>query len=572
MGLKHMRTLTCVAFTLATCSTALAGQMLYTNGNFYTGNANQKWAQAVVIEDGKFTFVGGADEARKAAANEAEVIDLSGKTVVPGFYDSHLHPQGAGEKMLYFCNVSAAAEFDELVSVVKGCAETMPEGAWIQGGNWGPQVMDLKDGETYKERLARLDEATQGRPMAMRDFSNHNVYVNSKAMELAGFDKKDLSEFGDLVIRDADGTMSGIFVEEAGRGLDAAVPPYTKAQSEAALKKGLDTLNGYGFIGILDSAVGEETLDLYLDLERKDQLNLHAGLSMMWEADENDLDAYKKDFLRVLAKADASKNIDTHFAKLMVDGIPPTQTAAFIEPYLNTDNVTGSVYYNDVQLKNYVTWLDAQGITAQFHTVGDRAVRVTLDAIEAARNTNGDSGRYHQLAHACLIDEADLPRFAELKAVANFSPLFWYPSPIVDGMVALLGKERASDAYCPSKTLLEDNAYPTGGSDWPVGEAVNPWEGIEAFVTRKDPNGARPDEVLSPKEIISLDEAMKLYTINGARVLGLEDTAGSIEVGKSADMVVISQNVFEVPASEINQTQTLETIFEGRSVYKAKTK
>ena len=546
-------------------ASAEASRQLFTNGRIYTGDARPEWAEAVVVENGKFIFVGDAREAAALVSDPARATDFQGRVVIPGLYDSHVHPAGAGEQMLYTCNVANDATFDDLLKKVRECADAMPEGAWIQGGAWGPHIMRPTD-TTYAEMLARLDEAAGGRPTVMSDFSHHNIYANSAAMQLSGAPEKDLSGFGDLVVRDENGDLTGFFVEEAGRVIQA--PSMTAEQTKRALQKALEVLNQQGFVGVMDSAVSQDLLGAYADLDAGGNMSVRAGLSLVWEGGEENLERARADFLKMTAAAESSPHMDAHFAKILVDGVPPTKTAAFLAPYRDSGENAGTLQVSAEELAETVTWLDAQGITAQFHTVGDRAARVALDAIAAARRKNGDSGRRHQLAHACLVDPADVPRFAELNAVANFSPMFWYPNALVDGMRELLGDERV-ERYCASLDLVKDDAAPTGGSDWPVVAEVNPWNGIEALVTRQDPNGLRPDESLWPEQKLTLKQALALYTINGARVMNMEDRAGSIEVGKFADMVVLNQDVFSAPIADINKTRAVMTIFEGRTVHRA---
>ncbi len=541
-------------------SPAVAAPQVLTNGKIYTGNADKPWAQALVINNGIFTYVGDTKGAADIAGKEAEFLDLSGQTVIPGLYDSHIHPQGGGEAMLYQCTLDNKADFNAFIETVRSCADNLPDGAWLQGAGWGPQLLTPTD-LTFTEMLARFDEATAGHGAILRDFSNHNSYANSVAMKAAGITSKSVEKYGDLVLRDKDGNLAGIFVEEAARDLSDVAPALTLEQEVAALHKAFSHLNGFGFVGMLDSYVFENNVAAYLSLEAKGAVTMHVGLSLGWDAKGQEIAAYRKKFLDLSARLDNSPDLDSSFAKLSLDGIPPTKTAAFLEPY-HGSHETGTLYYTDEQLAEIVTWLDAQGMTVQMHTVGDRAVRQALDAIEAARKANGDSGRRHQLAHACLIDEADIARFGALNAVANFSPMFWYPDQISDGMIALLGKARMSD-YCPANELRKTGSFSTAGSDWPVVQNVNPWHGIEALVTRANPFGMRPNETLAEVEAVSLEEALAYYSLHGARVLGIEDKAGSIEAGKSADLVVLNQDIFSIPAEQISETKAVKVYFEG---------
>ena len=193
-------------------------------------------------------------------------------------------------------------------------------------------------------------------------------------------------------------------------------------------------------------------------------------------------------------------------------------------------------------------------------------MQVALDAIEATRKANGHSGLRHELAHAGYIDETDLPRFAELDAVADLSPYLWHPSPIIDSVVQAVGSPRG-ERYWSIKDLLDTNAPILAGSDWPAAvETIDPWAGIEAMVTRADPRDQFPG-VFWPEQAITLEQALKIYTIDGARALALDHMTGSIEVGKSADMILLSHNLFEINAGAIGNTEVHATYFEGELVY-----
>ena len=199
------------------------------------------------------------------------------------------------------------------------------------------------------------------------------------------------------------------------------------------------------------------------------------------------------------------------------------------------------------------------------HATGDGSLRAGLDAIAAARKANGNSRLRHEIAHAELIHADDIPRFKALNAVAELSPILWYPSPLVQTMATVIGRERA-DRFWPIKSLLDAGVLMVYGSDWPsVVPSPNPWPGIEAMVTRRDPYGKEPG-ALGPEQAIGLADAIAIFTRNGAAGLRLEEQTGSIEPGKSADFIVLDRNLFDIPPEQISDTQVLETIFEGRVV------
>jgi hypothetical protein len=239
-----------------------------------------------------------------------------------------------------------------------------------------------------------------------------------------------------------------------------------------------------------------------------------------------------------------------------------------LDPYLpdeiHGDQFTGNLHVGLQTLSKDLIALDKQGFTVKMHAAGDRSVRVGLDAIEAARKANGSSGLRHELAHAGYIHPDDVPRFAALDAVADISPILWHPSPIIDAVISAVGPR--GEHYFPVRDLLDSGALVVAGTDWPaVAPTANPWIGIEALVSRRDPYGQIEGQFWA-EQAVTLEEAIRIYTLNGARALRLEELTGSVEVGKSADFIVLDRNLFEVPIDDVGETQVVMTLFEGNLV------
>jgi predicted amidohydrolase YtcJ len=272
--------------------------------------------------------------------------------------------------------------------------------------------------------------------------------------------------------------------------------------------------------------------------------------------------AMREDFRSVHVRPD--------FIKVFMDGVPPSRTAEMIEPYVE-DRFLGCCFRGESKLSvpdlaRLISKYEKQGFGVKIHCAGDGALRHTMDAIDVVRSFNGP-GPTHHIAHASFIDPEDVPRFKELNVVADLSPIIWYPGPIVEAIRQVVKKERA-ERFWPNRDLLDAGALMAAGSDWPVMPRPDPWLGIEGMVTRRDPGGVFPGS-LWPEQGLDLATVLEIYTTNSARAMGIDGVAGSIEVGKSADLAVLDQNLFQVPPEDLADTKVLTTIFEGRLVYEA---
>lgn len=256
------------------------------------------------------------------------------------------------------------------------------------------------------------------------------------------------------------------------------------------------------------------------------------------------------------------------FVKIFLDGVPPTRTGAFIEPYLpddvHGDHFRGSMLLDPEELVDWLRRTAQAGLSAKVHCTGDASVHAVLDAVETIRAEGYDEPRY-QVAHGQFVHPDDIARFARLGVAADISPFIWVPGPIVEAIREVLPRERA-DRMQPNRSLLDAGAVVAGGSDWPVSPSPNAWEGIHGLVTRQDPSGQYPG-TLWPEQAITLEEAITAFTLGGATAMGLGDETGSIAVGKSADFVVLDRDPFAHPADELARTEVVETWFAGRQVY-----
>ena len=541
-----------------------APETVYTNGFIYTVNPDQPNAEALAVRDGQIIAVGSNEEVQAQISDRARVVDLDGRMLMPGIHDMHAHPMEAGEKYNFQCAFPFTFTMDQIVAKLTECAADTPAGEWIRGGQW---AMELLETDTVPHKDI-LDAITREHPIYLGDSTVHGAWLNSRALAELGIDEGSPDPQGGVILRKP-GTMepTGVLVDNAAYNILDDLPPYSDEQYETALAWAMREMNKVGVTSVKEALTDRRSLKAFRRLDQDGRLTMKVSASIAWRMPWIDYET------NVRQRADyATENVGTEFIKIMLDGIPPTRTAAMLDPYLPDeeygDSFTGKLIHSPEQLAEDMISLDGQGLTVKVHATGDRAVRVTLDAVEAARRANGDSGMMHEISHAELIHPDDLPRFKELNVAAEFSPILWYPSMLVQVMEQVIGEERAN-RFWPTKSLLEAGAHVIYGSDWPsVVPDPNPWPGIEAMVTRRDPYGNFPG-ALWPEQAIDLETALRIFTINGAAAGKQTDRTGTIEVGKSADFIVLDRNIFQVPVEQISETKVLLTVVSGKEVYSA---
>lgn len=552
-------------------ATAPAGQIADTvllNGAIYTVDAAQPWVEAVAIKDGRYVFVGSSEAARTYVGAETTVADLRGRMAMPGINDAHIHPVMGATQQLYECQFPSESNPEQIADALRSCAEKNPASGWIIGGQWGSGFFQQFD---IGSPRAWLDSVSGDLAVSLNDDSHHNAWFNSKALDLAGISRSTPDPEGGAIGRDANGEPNGLLFETAARMGQKVMPDWSFEQYIAAVREVMRIARGYGITGMKDAGAYESgAMTAYHEVDTNlGGLTLHlaADIRTPYGPRTEPLDI---DEIERARDAFASTHVHTAFVKIFLDGVPtPARTAAMLDPYLpdevHGDRFTGELHVGPELLAKDLIALDRKGFTVKMHAAGDGSVRKGLDAIEAARKANGDSGLRHELAHAGYIHPDDIPRFAALDAVADISPVLWYPSPIIDAIVSALGPR--GEEYFPVRDLLDSGARVAAGTDWPaVAPNANPWVGIESLVSRRDPYGQRQGQ-LWPEQAVTLEEAIRIYTLNGASALGLDEMTGSIDVGKSADVIVLDRNLFKIPVDEIGDTRVDMTFFTGQPVY-----
>ena len=549
---------------VAGCSKAPAPQApgadtVFINGRIYTVDANRSWAEAVAIEDGKIIYVGTTAGADAHIGGESKVVDLGGRMLMPAFQDSHVHPISGGVEASA-CDLNELPGLPAYRSRIAEYAAANPDVEWILGGGWLMSVF----GPGGSPSKTILDELVADRPVFLTSADGHSGWANSRALEIAGITRDTPNPVDGIIDKDPEtGEPIGSLQEGAMSLVRVHIPAETLEDRVQGLRYSRDMFHRYGITSIQDASVRRDGLEAYRVLERAGELNLRVVASLWWERGRG-LEQVD-DLVALRAEFDEGGLLRPTTVKIMEDGVMENYTAAMLEPYLIPSGSKGIPMVEPELLKQAVVALDAEGFQVHFHTIGDAAVRYAFDAIEEALIENGQLGHRHHLSHIQMFDPADIPRFKELDAIANFQPVWAYADEYVTELtIPFIGEERARWMY-PIKSVLDTGAVIAFGSDWSVSTA-NPFPQIETAVTRR---GAfdEPMPVFIPEERIDLESAIVAFTINAAFVNKQEDTTGSIEVGKLADLIVIDQNLFDIEPATISETKVLLTLFGGEPVY-----
>ncbi|MFN0182107.1 MAG: amidohydrolase [Gemmatimonadales bacterium] len=531
---------------------------LVLKGAVYTMASPEK-AEAVAVRDGKVVFVGASAEADRYVGDSTEFIDLGSRMILPGFVDTHVHPRGGlSLTECQFDNLTSAAA---IVDSVARCAANAPNAAWIRGRGWALPVFP---GGNPHRRL--LDAVVPDRPVYLSAADGHSAWVNSKALALAGITRTTADPPKGRIERDAAGEPTGTLRETAMNLFDRLLPPPSMAERKAGLIRALRLANEFGIVSLHDASVDPEFMAAYAELDREGELTTRVIASQYVDHEKN-LDQVDS----LLAWRDRFRGT-TYFrpvaAKFFADGVIEAKTAAVLAPYLDSDGATGDANFRQGQLDSLVATLDQAGVQIHIHAIGDRGIRMGLDAIERARGQRASLSRPPIIAHIELFDPADIPRFKANGVVASFQPLWAFADPyITDLTEPILGPERSRWLY-PIGSLVKSGALVAAGSDWTV-SSINPLEAIQVAITRRGPtDSAGPPWI--PEEVVDLTTMLKAYTVTGAIASGDEKTSGTLEVGKAADLIVLDRDLYAIKPTEIHSARVLLTLLDGKAVFRSR--
>jgi predicted amidohydrolase YtcJ len=545
-------------------------QQIYVNGRIATQDPSKPLVNSMAVGHGKILSVN-TDEVKRITNNDTQVIDLQGYFVLPGLIDCHVHALWGAKQDVFECFVGYEADLQQLAHGVAHRVKTLSAGEWLTGGPWnlGHIATIKQQGLTPRQWL---DAISPVHPVCLYDTTKHSMLVNSVALETAHIAAQIPNFESGLIELDEHGALSGLLHEEASGAVRKFVT-YTPEQMLRAGQYMVNRLHSYGITAIKEAMAFASELSTYQQLDKQGALNLHV-FSHIARSSPLHPDAISLDDMRELQGKYRSTNHHPDGCKLFLDGVAPSRTAAFFDPYVPCCCVSEAADKYDAdqllrispkELGEQIAELDQAGFTVKMHAVGDRAVNAGLDGIAVARN-KATSGLLHEIAHTSFVTDSDFVRFKQLGAVAEVSPKIWFPTAITAAQIQMLGEERTNRCH-PIKTLLDNDALVTYGSDWPAAVPdADPWIGMAGMITREHPKGLYPGHV-GYEQGIGLQQALTIFTGNGAKAMRMSDQIGQLKPGYQADFIVLNQHIDKIHPNAIADTQVLATYFAGNCVY-----
>jgi predicted amidohydrolase YtcJ len=540
-------------------------EYLHTNATIWTADSDRPTGSSMLVRGGVIVSI---DPVSEQLTGDEQVVDHGGAFLMPGFGDVHNHHLLAGRASLVELQLDGNSDLEAVLASIAAWAEKLDQDAWVVGGGWGSHLLDAV---SSLETLQRLEDAAGGRAVMLRDDSCHNRWVSTRAMSLAGIGIDTEDPDGGRIVRDhATSRPVGVLIESALIPVERA---YAATHSDstdldaASCAHAIETLHSFGITHFQDAAASLPMMQALASLDRRGDLQSWVVTS----AQINDKIFGTSPIGMPLLDAAVQYRTEHHrpdFVKIFLDGVPTSRTALLLEPYLLDENSDaewfGESTMSQTELTEWLLEVARRGLGAKVHCTGDGSVRMVLDATAVLRE-RGHTDTVVQIAHGEYIADDDLPRMATLGIVADLSPPLWFPGVILEAICRCIPRDRAR-RMCPNRTLLDLGVVMAGGSDWPVMPSPDPWIGIQGLVTRADPSGVHPG-TLWPEQALTLDEALRIYTIGVAQATGLASVTGSLTAGKSADFTTLNNNPFTVAASDLVTLSSEQTWFAGRQVF-----
>ncbi|HEX9895423.1 MAG TPA: amidohydrolase [Gemmatimonadales bacterium] len=530
--------------------------LVFTDGSVLTMDSAAPRAQAVAIKGGRITFVGSDSAAERWIGSRTRRVALGGRTLLPGFQDAHIHPITSGLDLMG-CDLTGLQAPDAVLARIRSCADSLPAGRWLVGSNW-----ELPLFPAANPRRELLDSLAPGRPAYFTASDGHSGWASSEALRLANVTRATPDPVNGRIERDRNRSPSGTLREAAMGLVSGVIPPPSTGDLSAAARRVLPIMNAAGITAAQEASGSRRLLETYHELDAAGDLTVRMVVAMRADPGQG---LEQVDSMVSWRGQLGSPRVRATAVKIFEDGVIEARTAAMLLPYLDRPGDAGEPNWPAERLDSLVRRLVEADFTVHVHAIGDRAVRLALDAIERAEQGRERGSRRHQIAHLEVIDSSDIARFARLDVIANFQALWAYPDSYIRDLTwPALGPERSRWIY-PIGSVARASGPLALGSDWNVSSLV-PLEAIQVAITRRDPADSTGPPLLS-EQAIDLMTALRAYTLGSARALGLEGETGSIAVGKLADLVVLGDDIERVSWFRIARVPVLLTLVEGVPVH-----
>jgi predicted amidohydrolase YtcJ len=540
-------------------ASATEASLILVNAKLWTENPAQPTAQAVALDGSRILAVGNNAAIRKLAGPDTRIIDLGGRLLLPGFNDSHVHFLIGGGSLItvHLGTANSQAEFKERIAQF---ARTLPKGAWLRNGLWDHQRWNppvLPDHQL-------IDDVSGDHPAFLWRLDGHMALVNAQAMKLAGIDRNTKDVPGGEIERDKDGNPTGILKDAAIALVQRIMPPLSPEEEAQAMEAAMREAAAHGVTSVQNMADSSE------DRGQPDNFREFQKIERAGKLTVRIYEAFPVRDWKTLADAGIVAPFGSPYLRIgnlkaFADGALGSETAWMDEPFTNNPAKSGLASPDLLDVEHFYESMrqaDKAGLQLTIHAIGDRANRTILDLYGRLEKDNGPADRRPRIEHAQHLHPEDYARFAKLGVIVSMQPYH----AIDDGRWAetILGPQRIKSSYA-WKSLLDAGATLAFGSDWPVAP-LDPVMGIYAATTRRTLDGKNPNGWI-PEQRITVAQAVHAYTMGSAFAEHQETVKGSIEPGKLADLVVLSDDIFTIPPEAIEKTRVDMTIFDGKVIY-----
>ena len=534
---------------------------IYINGRIWTGSGDTVFVSALAVKGNTIMAVGTDDEINALKSYDTQVVDLQGRLVVPGFNDAHMHFT-SGASILSNVDLLATTSLKEMKSAIAAFAQKHPEKKWLKGRGW--QYGFFPGGMPDK---SYLDSLVPDRPVFLSAYDGHTGLANSKALEMVGINKNTIYKGFGSIVKDAAGNPTGVFLEDAQSIIKNAIPADTWTERLSAAENCMKHLSEMGITSVQNAHGDADEYKLFKTLLDSNKFSVR--YAMAFSVDHETKPETIQEYMQ-LKKLPSDRNwFKSDAIKFMIDGVIESHTAIMLNPYSDIPKEHAE-QKNDFAIpiekyRDLVVKLDSAEFQLYTHAIGDRSVREVLNAYEYASMRNKRKDQRFRIEHIEQVQQEDIPRFASLGVLPSMQPIHADPGT-VDVWGRNVGAERLPNSFVWN-SMIKSGATLVYGSDWPACISLNPIHGLHSAVNRQTIKGV-PDGGWVPEQRITVSQALKAYTVNGAYASFEEKTKGKLEKGFLADFVVLSQDLFTINPSKIHETKVLLTVVDGKERFR----